>query len=104
MSLRDHPGLVARFMRVAKDDPALRQSQQTVGQLAQSEFESIARRHKVCAGFFGGQTAFAASEKPGGFWRCEILIQTRGRRLLQEIFKQIERKSICALPMLSLIF
>ena len=51
--------VVARFMRVAKDDPALRQVAADRGAVAQSEFESIARRHKVCAGFFGGQTTRA---------------------------------------------
>jgi hypothetical protein len=73
MSLRDHPGLVARFMRVPKDDPSLRQSQQTVGQLLNQDLSPSLEGIRFVLDFLADKQPSLKAKNPADFVDARFL-------------------------------
>ena len=79
--------VVAKFMRVPKDDPALAQSQQVAWRAHESIFGAVAGRNQIRARFPRRETTVAEGEKSCRLCRFKIRPETGRRRLLQKIFQ-----------------
>ncbi len=65
--------VVARFMRVAKDDPALRQSQQTVGQLLNQNLSPSLEGIRFVLDFLADKQPALKAKNPADFVNARFL-------------------------------
>ena len=83
--------VVAKFMRVPKDDPALGPVAAVARRAHESKSGADAGRHPIRARLSRRETTFAESEKSRRLRRSKICPEAGRRRLLQKICQSIER-------------
>ena len=78
-------------MRVAKDDPALRQAQQTVGQLLDQNLNPSLEGIRFVLDFLADKQPSLKAKNPADFVDVRFLHKLAEEGFFKKIFNQIER-------------